>query len=76
MSSAGTVSSSFNRNQPDFDTLEAVFLQALSIDWGAFGPYRHTVTKSEGPEILQPHTPSPTNPSSHALSICFTSTDT
>jgi hypothetical protein len=38
MSSAGTVSSSSNRNQPDFDTLEAVFLQALSIDWGAFGP--------------------------------------
>jgi hypothetical protein len=38
MSSAGTVSSLSNRNQPDFDTLEAVFLQALSIDWGAFGP--------------------------------------
>jgi len=38
MSSAGTVSSSSDRNELDFDTLEAVFLQALSIDWGAFGP--------------------------------------
>jgi hypothetical protein len=38
VSSTRTVSSSSNRNQPDFDTLEAVFLQALSIDWGAFGP--------------------------------------
>ncbi len=42
-SSTGIVSSSSKRIQPDFDTLEAVFLQALSIDWVAFVPQRHTM---------------------------------
>ncbi len=38
MSSTGIVSSSSKRNWPNFDTLEALSLQALSIDWGAFVP--------------------------------------